>query len=215
MAIVTLVGGSVGGYITFSGGHRLLDAGICGEENLPEVNRSSLMGIGITSLMRIFLFLAALGVISHGFKLDPANPPASVFQLAVGDVGYKIFGIVMWSAAITSVIGCAYTSVSFIRTFSESLNRNYRYLIIAFIVFSAAIFAFIGRPVTVLVVVGALNGLILPIVLGSLLLAARNKKIVGNYQHPKVLIVSGWLVFLVMLYMAANTVLKMFPTLFK
>lgn len=165
--------------------------------------------------MRIFLFLAALGVISHGFKLDPANPPASVFQLAVGDVGYKIFGIVMWSAAITSVIGCAYTSVSFIRTFSESLNRNYRYLIIAFIVFSAAIFAFIGRPVTVLVVVGALNGLILPIVLGSLLLAARNKKIVGNYQHPKVLIVSGWLVFLVMLYMAANTVLKMFPTLFK
>ena len=121
----------------------------------------------------------------------------------------------MWSAAITSVIGCAYTSVSFIRTFSESLNRNYRYLIIAFIVFSAAIFAFIGRPVTVLVVVGALNGLILPIVLGSLLLAARNKKIVGNYQHPKVLIVSGWLVFLVMLYMAANTVLKMFPTLFK
>lgn len=215
MAIVTLVGGSVGGYITFSGGHRLLDAGICGEENLPEVNRSSLMGIGITSLMRIFLFLAALGVISHGFKLDPANPPASVFQLAVGDVGYKIFGIVMWSAAITSVIGCAYTSVSFIRTFSESLNRNYRYLIIAFIVFSAAIFAFIGRPVTVLVVVGALNGLILPIVLGSLLLAARNKKIVGNYQHPKVLIVSGWLVFLVMLYMAANMVLKMFPTLFK
>jgi Mn2+/Fe2+ NRAMP family transporter len=27
MAIVTLVGGTVGGYITFSGGHRLLDAG--------------------------------------------------------------------------------------------------------------------------------------------------------------------------------------------
>ena len=28
MSIVTLVGGSVGGYITFAGGHRLLDAGI-------------------------------------------------------------------------------------------------------------------------------------------------------------------------------------------
>ena len=57
MSIITLVGGSVGGYITFAGGHRLLDAGISGEENLDQVNRSSLMGIGITSLMRILLFL--------------------------------------------------------------------------------------------------------------------------------------------------------------
>ena len=48
MSIITLVGGSVGGYITFAGGHRLLDAGISGEENLDQVNRSSLMGIGIT-----------------------------------------------------------------------------------------------------------------------------------------------------------------------
>ncbi len=32
MTILTLVGGTVGGYITFSGGHRLLDAGIKGKE---------------------------------------------------------------------------------------------------------------------------------------------------------------------------------------
>ena len=213
MSIITLVGGSVGGYITFAGGHRLLDAGISGEENLDQVNRSSLMGIGITSLMRILLFLAALGVIAQGLTLDPKNPPASVFQLAVGDVGYKIFGIVMWSAAITSVVGCAYTSVSFIRTFSPVLEKYHRYLIIAFIIFSSFIFSFIGRPVTVLVVVGALNGLILPIVLGALLLAARKKSIVGSYQHSSFLFYAGWGVFLVMLYMAGQTVMKMLPKL--
>ena len=205
MSIVTLVGGSVGGYITFAGGHRLLDAGISGVENMDQVNRSSLMGIGITSLMRILLFLATLGVIAQGFTLDPANPPASVFQLAVGDVGYKIFGIVMWSAAITSVVGCAYTSVSFIRTFSPTLEKYHRYLIIAFILVSSFVFSFIGRPVTVLVVVGALNGLILPIILGSLLLAARNKKIVGEYHHSQLLIITGWIVFVVMLYMGVQT----------
>ena len=213
MSIITLVGGSVGGYITFAGGHRLLDAGICGEEKLDQVNRSSLMGIGITSIMRVVLFLAALGVISRGLTLDPSNPPASVFQLAVGDIGYKIFGIVMWSAAITSVVGCAYTSVSFIRTFSPTLDKYYRYLIIAFILFSAFIFAVVGRPVTVLIVVGALNGLILPVVLGSLLLAVSKKSIVGNYVHPKILTISGWLVFLVMLYMAGHTVTNMLPKL--
>ena len=213
MAIITLVGGSVGGYITFAGGHRLLDAGVSGVDKLDQVNRSSLMGIGITSLMRVVLFLAALGVISKGLTLDPANPPASVFQLAVGDIGYKIFGVVMWSAAITSVVGCAYTSVSFIRTFSPTFEKYNRYLIIGFIIFSAFIFAVIGRPVTVLIVVGALNGLILPVVLGSLLLAVSKKSIVGDYVHPKILTISGWLVFLVMLYMAGHTVMNMLPKL--
>ena len=209
MSIVTLVGGSVGGYITFAGGHRLLDAGICGVDKLDEVNRSSLTGIGITSVMRVFLFLAALGVISQGYTLDPANPPASVFKLAAGDLGYKIFGLVMWSAAITSVVGCAYTSVSFIRTFSPTLEKYHRYLIIGFILFSSFIFSFIGKPVMVLVVVGALNGLILPIVLGSLLLAAKKEKIVGAYRHSSFLFYTGWLVFAVMLYMSLQTILKM------
>lgn len=36
MTIVTIVGGTVGGYITFSGGHRLIDAGITGKDALPQ-----------------------------------------------------------------------------------------------------------------------------------------------------------------------------------
>ncbi len=40
--IITLLGGSVGGYITFAGGHRLIDGGITGEENIKEITKSSL-----------------------------------------------------------------------------------------------------------------------------------------------------------------------------
>lgn len=96
MAIITLVGGTVGGYITFAGGHRLLDAGISGQKALGQVTRSAVSGILITSVMRVVLFLAVLGVVYKGLTIDAANPPASVFQLAAGNVGYKIFGIVMW-----------------------------------------------------------------------------------------------------------------------
>ena len=39
MAIITLVGGTVGGYISFAGAHRLLDAGLGGKENTKEVGR--------------------------------------------------------------------------------------------------------------------------------------------------------------------------------
>ena len=41
VAIVTLVGGTVGGYITFAGAHRLIDAGIVGANALPQVRRAA------------------------------------------------------------------------------------------------------------------------------------------------------------------------------
>ena len=184
LPVITLVGGTVGGYITFAGGHRLVDAGISGVENLPRVNKAAVSGILITGVMRCIVFLAALGVVAAGFKLDPANPPASVFQHAAGQLGYKFFGIVLWAAAITSVVGAAYTSVSFLRSMSKVADKYNSYTIMTFIAISTLVFVLVGRPVKVLVLVGSLNGLILPITLGVMLLAARNRKIVGDYQHP-------------------------------
>ncbi|WP_094604598.1 NRAMP family divalent metal transporter [Sporomusa silvacetica] len=213
-AIITLVGGTVGGYITFAGGHRLLDAGICGVEALPEVTKSSISGILVTAIMRVVLFLAALGIVAQGLAIDPANPPASVFKLAAGEAGYKVFGIVMWAAAITSVIGAAYTSVSFIKTFSTTVAKNEKLMIIGFILASTLIFAIVGRPVKVLVLVGALNGLILPITLATILVGAYMKKIVGDYKHPLWMTIFGGLVVVVMSYMGAYTLIKELPKLF-
>ncbi|KFI04837.1 divalent metal cation transporter [Bacillus spizizenii] len=212
-AIVTLVGGTVGGYITFAGGHRLLDAGIKGKEAIPQVTKSSIAGILITSVMRIALFLAVLGVVSKGLHIDESNPAASVFQLAAGNVGYKIFGLIMWSAAITSVIGAAYTSVSFFKTFSPKIERNSRGIIIGFIVISTLAFVTIGQPAKILVLVGSLNGLILPIALGTLLIAAYKKKIIGDYKHPLWLTVSGALVVIVMAIMGVYTLFTQLPQL--
>ena len=203
LPMITLVGGTVGGYITFAGGHRLLDAGIVGHENLKEVNKSAVTGILVTGVMRVILFLAALGVVSAGVKLAAGNPPASVFQHAAGNVGYKFFGIVLWAAAITSVVGAAYTSVSFLRSMSKTVDRNNSYVIMGFIAVSTLVFVLIGRPVAVLVLVGALNGLILPVTLGAMLLAARNKKIVGDYEHPTWLMVFGILAAAVAAYAGA------------
>lgn len=211
MAIVTIVGGTVGGYITFSGGHRLIDAGITGKENLGQITRSATTGVLVTGVMRVLLFLATLGVVAAGLALDPKNPPASVFQLAAGVVGYKIFGIVLFFAGITSVIGAAYTSVSFLRSFSKTIDLNYQKVIIAFIVFSTIVFAVIGRPVAVLVIVGTLNGLILPITLGVILLGAYNKKIVGDYHHPYWMAALGAVVVVMTAYMGIMTVINNLP----
>lgn len=214
LAIVTLVGGTVGGYITFSGGHRLVDAGVVGKEALPQITRSSVTGVCLTGVMRVFLFLATLGVVASGLQLDPSNPPASVFKLAVGDIGYKVFGVVMWSAAISSVIGAAYTSVSFIRTFSPKIENNYRWFVIAFIVFSTVVFAFVGQPVKTLILVGTLNGLILPVTLLVMIIAAHKKSIVGDYKHPVWMSIFGVIVVIMTAYMGVLTIMKQLPKLF-
>lgn len=207
IATITLVGGTVGGYITFAGGHRLLEAGVKGVDALPQVNQSATTGILVTSFIRYFLFLATLGVVATGLVLSKDNPPASVFQLAAGQVGYRLFGVLMWSAAITSVIGSAYTSISFLRTFHPFLEKNHRYLTVAFISISTIVFLLVGKPVQILVLVGTINGFILPIALSVMLIAARNKRLIGNYKHPVWLQIAGWLVVLIMSGMALKTII--------
>ena len=195
--MITLLGGSCGGYITFSGAHRLLDAGFSGTKDLPEVRRSVLMGITVSGTIRILLFLAVLGVVTAmpqvvGSDAWVASPPAAAFQAGAGVIGYKIFGLVIFFAACTSIIGAAYTSVSFLKTLHPFIMENEKWFVIGFIAVSTVIMTLLGQPATLLVLAGSVNGLILPLTLLTILLASRRKDIVGeNYKHPMVLIVLG------------------------
>ncbi len=215
LSIVTIVGGTVGGYITFAGAHRLLDAGVTGERAVRTVTGSATSAILIASLMRVVLFLGALGIVSQGLQLDPQNPPASVFRFAAGELGYRVFGVVMWSAAITSVVGSAYTSVSFLRGLLPRAEERWSWLVIGFIVVSTAVFVTVGRPVKVLIFVGALNGLILPLSLGTMLVAANRKSVMGTYRHPTSLTVGGALVTLAMAWLSAQTLVQELPALLR
>lgn len=194
LAIITLVGGTVGGYIIFSGGHRLLDAGVSGEENLDQINQSAYTGMAVAAIMRVMLFLAILGVVSRGIALDPGNPAADAFLHAAGNLGYKFFGAVIWAAALSSIVGAAYTSVSFLTSLIDTVGKNERNWTIAFIAVAAVAFMTIGQPATLLVVAGSLNGLILPVTLGTILIASQKKSIIGNYKHSKFLFITGILV---------------------
>ncbi len=208
MSIVTIVGGTVGGYITFSGAHRLLDAGISGQENRKQVTKSAVTAIAVASLMRVFLFLAALGVVVQGFVIDKSNPAASVFQLAAGNLGYKLFGIVIWAAAVTSVIGASFTSVSFAKSFHPLVSKNKNYFIIIFIVVAAILFAVFGKPIKVLIFAGAFNGFILAFSLGIMLLAATKKRIMKEYNHPRSLLIIGSVVAFILLVFGSLTIIN-------
>lgn len=203
LIITTLIGGTVGGYITYAGAHRLVDSGITGPEHVRDITRGSVTGILVTGVMRWLLFLAVLGVVAGGVTLAVDNPPASAFQAALGEIGVRVFGVILWAASITSVIGASYTSVSFIASFSRRLEQRRNLVTVAFIVFSTAIYLALGKaPVTLLVLAGALNGLILPVGFAVILwVAARRVDLLRGYRYPRWLLVVGALVWLLTVYL--------------
>ena len=218
-ALTTILGGSCGGYIAFSGAHRLLDAGISGPENVGHVRRSVVQGCGTSGLVRILLFLAVLGTCTVGTTwvaenaqiiTDAAkggNPAAEAFRLAAGDLGYRLFGLCLFSAGVSSVVGAAFTSVSFLKTLHPMIAKYERQCVIGFIAFSTLMMVIVGNAAQLLIVAGAFNGLILPITLGVMLIASRSKRIVGeNYNHPIWMIIPGIVVVAIALYSGVQSV---------
>jgi Mn2+/Fe2+ NRAMP family transporter len=208
LAIVTIVGGTVGGYITFSGAHRLIDAGISGTEHIKFVTNSAATGIVISSFMRYILFLAAVGIVAQGIHLDKNNPAATVFESAGGRWGLFIFGIVLWSAAISSVIGASYTSYSFLKHLQIKWIQNERMMISAFIILATSLFVILGKPKELLLMAGLVNGFILPFALSIMLIAGRRLPILKKFKYPLWIEVMGWLVVLVMGTMSVFALLE-------
>ncbi|MFP5315694.1 MAG: NRAMP family divalent metal transporter [Actinomycetes bacterium] len=208
LIITTLVGGTVGGYITYAGAHRMLDSGATGVEHVRQITRSSVIGIIVTGVMRVLLFLAILGVVAGGTVLSSDNMAAEAFGAAAGEIGMRMFGIVLWAAAITSVIGASFTSVSFI-TSSKTAERKRNLITVVFIAFCATMYLFLGQaPQQLLIFAGAFNGLILPVGFGVLLWVAwRRRDLMNGYDYPKWLLIVGVVTWLLTLFLGWNSVL--------
>lgn len=216
LALTTLLGGSCGGYIAFSGAHRLLDAGISGPENIGHVRKSVLQGCGTSGVVRILLFLAVLGTCMSGTQwiaanadaiVNASNPAAEAFRLAAGDIGYRLFGLCLFSAGVSSVVGAAYTSVSFLKTLHPFIAKYERQFVVGFIAFSTLMMVILGNAAALLIIAGAFNGLILPVTLGVMLVAGHQARIVGKeYKHPMWLTILGAIVVVIALYSGIQSV---------
>jgi Mn2+/Fe2+ NRAMP family transporter len=218
--ITTIVGGTVGGYITYAGAHRLLDKGLTGPENLDAVSRAALTGIAVTGVMRFVLFLAVLGVVASGTQIDlsggSANPAAQAFEAAAGTMGLRLFGAILWVAALTSVIGAAYTSVSFLTVFKADMSERTRDIAtVAFIGVSLVLYLVITTPpAKMLVFVGGLNGLILPIGFSIVLYAAwARSDLMGGHRYPRWLLGLGVGVCALTWYMGYKSIGPIFALL--
>ena len=218
VVLTTLLGGSCGGYIPFSGAHRLVDAGVEGASNF---RKSVTQGVLTSGTVRILLFLAVLGTCGLAAEnagiisaaANGGNPAAEAFKLAAGNIGYRLFGLCLFSAGVSSVVGAAFTSVSFLKTLHPFISKNEKWFVVGFIAFSTGMMVIVGNAAQLLIIAGAVNGLILPISLGTMLAASKSKKIVGDYKHPTWLFVLGLVVVAISGYVGIKAVpgiLKLF-----
>lgn len=206
LVITTLVGGTVGGYITYAGAHRMLDSGQSGVGHVKSVTKSSVTGILLTGVMRILLFLAILGVVAAGTQLDAAgNPAAQAFEVAAGNVGLRIFGFVLFAAALSSVIGASYTSASFLVSTKPESAKIQDWITVIFIAISLSVFLALGTaPAVLLVFAGAFNGLVLPIGFTLILFIGifKSDQLLHGYKYPKWLIIVGLVAVVVAWFLA-------------
>jgi len=194
LPILTLIGGTVGGFITYSGAHRLIDSGITGVGNVSRINRGALTGILVACILRIVLFLGFFGVVATGVHLaNPNDAAGSSFLAAFGPVGLHLFGLVFWAAGMTSTIGNSYTTATFLRSYAAPIRRHMNRTVIVLIALATVVFVAAGQtPQSMLVFAGAINGLVLPIGLAIILwVALRRRDLIERYRYPTVLLTVG------------------------
>lgn len=214
--LITLLGGACGGYIPFSGAHRLLESG---SSSPKPFRRAAVLGASVSGVIRFSLFFAVIGVCCAGKTFLAAraaaiagsdNPAAETFLLAWGAWGKRLFGVTLFCAGFATTIGASYTSVSFLKTLHPFFARNERFFIPGMIACSALILLIFGNATGFAILSGTVNGFVLPISLGCILLAAHSRAIVGDYRHPLPLTIAGWIVAALSLVLAIRLLVGLF-----
>lgn len=214
--LITLLGGACGGYIPFSGAHRLLESG----SGSPKAfRRSAALGASMSGAIRLLLFFCVIGGCYAGRTLldenaaaviHADNPAAQTFLLAAGTWGKRLFGVTLFAAGLACTIGAAYTSVSFLKSLLPAAARHERGFILGMIGLSALILLIFGNAARFAILSGTVNGFVLPVSLGCILLACRRRDIVGDYRHPPVFTIAGWFVVALSAVLAVRSLVLLF-----
>ena len=140
--------------------------------------------------MRVLLFLAILGVVAGGVTLATDDPAGSAFQAAAGEVGLRVFGLILWAAAITLGHRCG-VHLGVVHDEVDDLERRRNLLTVAFIALTAGVFVVIEETPVTLLIAGTFNGLILPIGFVLQRVAWRLRDLLGGYRYPAWLLGRG------------------------
>lgn len=182
--IAMVLAGTIGGYISLSGAHRLIDGKITGEKNKTIVTEASNLSVILTSLVRLFIFFIIIGLTASQTVLFEGTILESAFNEIYGNFGGVALGILFIIAAITSIAATTYTAGTMIKSYNIALHNHLNIVLVMYIITAWLIYLIVYQPVSLILLSFALNGILIPVILGGVLHATRRPDIVGEYKHP-------------------------------
>ena len=174
---------------------------------LPAARRDLVLAVGIGGLVSVTIVITASAIPGNGGIFSAADMAAQLEPL-LGDWAHSIFGFGLAAAGLTSAITAPLAGawiLSGLTDTSTHLNDTPMRLTMLFCIGVGTALALTDiRPVVLILTAQAANGLILPVIVLSLLVALNNRKQLGCHVNRGPGNISGAALILLCLLLAAR-----------
>ncbi len=185
-----------------------------GKEAEQPARLESLISITIGGVISVLILtIAASSLGGRGVEITNARDMALALEPAYGSTAKYLIGIGLFGAGLTSAITAPMAAAYvFCETFpaKDPNQQKLRFRISAFAVLGIGLaVALLGiKPIQLILVAQAANGLLLPIAAIFLLLVMNKASIMGTQTNSKWINIAGGLVILVTLFLGMRLILK-------
>jgi Mn2+/Fe2+ NRAMP family transporter len=193
LIVLGLVGTTIVPYNLFIG------SGISKGQTIPLMRVGLAVSVIIGGLITAWILLAG----SLVGKFSSFQELAHAFELKMGAVGVWALGVGLFAAGFSSAITSPYAASIIVRSTMDKPGEKYPRLAWMLVLITGFTFGISGvKPIPVILVVQAINGLILPLITLFLILIVNDPKIVPKqFQHSAgynfiLLLILGFVIFI-------------------
>ncbi|MEO1041736.1 MAG: Nramp family divalent metal transporter [Pseudomonadota bacterium] len=184
------------------------------EGGVTMARRDTVVSVGLGGLISILILsAAATSLFGKGLEVSSAADMAAALEPTFGPSARFVIGFGLLAAGLTSAItapmatGYAMAEI-FPSTDSAVQRRIFRIVSLSILVIGAGISLLGLRPVTLILVAQAANGMLLPLVTFFLLVVMNKKSLLGPYVNNWATNIAGSIVALVALGLGMRGVLR-------
>ena len=168
-----------------------------------------IIGGGVTGAIMI-----SAAAVMHGMSVKNAMDMAVQLEPTLGSFAQPFMAIGLVAAGISSAV-CTPMGVSYVLAgiFGWETNRSDKRFTLtnAAVLITGIVIAGIGfNPIALIMAAQAVNGIVLPVVVGVTLYLTSTHRVMGKYKNTNLQIALGLIIFFIALYLGLSSVISLF-----
>lgn len=158
--------------------------------------------------------LITSAAIMHGMSVKNAMDMAVQLEPTLGNLAEPFMAIGLIAAGISSAVctpmGVSYVLAGLFGWKTDRTDKRFVFTNAAVLVTGIVISAFGFNPIALIMTAQAVNGIVLPVVVGVTVYLTCSKKVMGQYTNTALQTTLGWIIFLISLYLGLSSVFSLF-----